>query len=180
MRDNDQDAWRRLVNLYSPLVGHWFRQWGAAPDDVPDLLQEVFSSVSRHLSSYRSDGPGSSFRGWIRTIARNKFLDHVRARSTPAEGGTEARVRLEGVVDTDILPDASDSDSEITELYLRALDQVRAQFEERTWRAFWLVAMERRGTADVAAELGLSPNSVRQARSRVLRRLKQELGELIA
>ena len=169
-----------MVNLYAPLVGHWFRNWGAAPDDVPDLLQEVFGAVARHLSTYRPDQPGSTFRGWIRTIARNKFLDHVRGRATPAEGGSEAMVRLEGVAGADEPPDASDSDSEVAELYLRALEQVRAQFEERTWAAFWRVAMERRQTAEVAAELGLSPNTVRQARSRVLRRLKQELGELIA
>ena len=75
VRDNDQDAWRRLVNLYSPLVSCWFRKWGAASDDVPDLLQDVFGAVSRHLPSYRSEQPGSTFRGLLRTIARNKLLD---------------------------------------------------------------------------------------------------------
>jgi RNA polymerase sigma-70 factor (ECF subfamily) len=40
--------------------------------------------------------------------------------------------------------------------------------------------MDERSPADVAVELGISPNSVRQAKSRVLRRLKEELGELIA
>ncbi len=63
---------------------------------------------------------------------------------------------------------------------IAALEQVRLQFEERTWQAFWKVAMEDRPAADVAAELGLSVTSVRQAKSRVLRRLKEELGELIA
>ena len=106
VRDNDQDAWRRLVNLYAPLVGHWFRNWGAAPDDVPDLLQEVFGAVARHLSTYRPDQPGSTFRGWLRTIARNKFLDHRRGRGTLAEGGSEAMVRLEGVAGADEPPDA--------------------------------------------------------------------------
>ena len=126
VRDNDQDAWRRLVNLYAPLVGHWFRVWGAAPDDVPDLMQEVFGAVARHLATYRPDQPGSTFRGWLRTIARNKFLDHVRTRSTPAEGGSEALVRLESVAGADEPPDSSDSDSEVAALYLRALEQVRA------------------------------------------------------
>lgn len=42
------------------------------------------------------------------------------------------------------------------------------------------VAIADRSPADVAPELGLSPKSVRQAKSRVLRRLREELGELIA
>jgi RNA polymerase sigma-70 factor (ECF subfamily) len=60
------------------------------------------------------------------------------------------------------------------------LDLVRAQFEDRTWQAFWKVAVENASPADVAGQLGMTPTSVRQAKSRVLRRLKVELGEVIA
>ena len=38
---------------------------------------------------------------------------------------------------------------------------------------------EGRRTADVAADLAVSPASIRQARSRVLRRLREEVGDLI-
>ena len=54
----------------------------------------------------------------------------------------------------------------------------RAEFEERTWQAFWRVTVEGQDTAEVAAQLGISANGVRQAKSRVLRRLREELGEL--
>jgi RNA polymerase sigma-70 factor, ECF subfamily len=57
---------------------------------------------------------------------------------------------------------------------------VRAQFEERTWKAFWKVAMENRGPAEVAVEMGMTSNTVRPARSRVLHRLEEVLGEVIA
>ena len=57
---------------------------------------------------------------------------------------------------------------------------VRDQFEERTWRAFWRVAVEDRSPSEVAEELGITANAVRQAKSRVLRRLREEMGELIA
>jgi RNA polymerase sigma-70 factor (ECF subfamily) len=180
VKANDQEAWRRLVDLYSPLVAHWYRQWGAAPDDVADLVQEVFAAVSPDLKAFRPDRPGATFRGWLRGIARNKFSDHFRRRVAAAEGGSEALARLRRVPGDADEPDPSDSDAEVSALYRRALEQVRAQFEERTWQAFWRVAMEGRSPADVAAELGISPNGVRQAKSRVLRRIKEELGELIA
>ncbi len=58
----------------------------------------------------------------------------------------------------------------------RALDQVRAEFEDRSWQAFWRVAVDGRRAADVAAELKISVNAVYVARSRILRRLRDILG----
>jgi RNA polymerase sigma-70 factor, ECF subfamily len=55
---------------------------------------------------------------------------------------------------------------------------VRGEFEERTWQAFWLTAIEERSPATLSTELGMSPASIRQAKSRVLRRLKAEVGDL--
>lgn len=179
-RSNDQEAWRRLVDLYSPLVAHWCQRWGAAPGDVPDLVQEVFAAVAPGLSTFRHDRPGGTFRGWLRGIARNKVRDYFRRGRGDAEGGTEALIRLREVPVEGDRTDDTDTDTEVAALYRRALEQVRCRFEERTWLAFWKVAMEDRSAAEVAAELGLSQNGVRQAKARVLRRIKEELGELIA
>lgn len=172
------------MDLYSPLVAHWFQHWGVAPADVPDLVQEVFATVAPGLATFRHERPGGTFRGWLRGIAQNKVRDHFRRGCGSAEGGTEALIRLQEVPVEGGVPDSTDSgadtNAEVAALYRRALEQVRCQFEERTWLAFWKVAVEDRSPADVADELGLSPNGVRQAKSRVLRRLKEELGELIA
>jgi RNA polymerase sigma-70 factor (ECF subfamily) len=45
---------------------------------------------------------------------------------------------------------------------------------------FWRATVESCTTAEVAAELGITPNAVRLAKSHVLRRLREEMGELIA
>ena len=58
------------------------------------------------------------------------------------------------------------------------MNLVRSEFEERTWNAFWRSTVEVEPTADIALSLGITANSVRQAKSRVLRRLRQELGEI--
>jgi RNA polymerase sigma-70 factor (ECF subfamily) len=64
-------------------------------------------------------------------------------------------------------------------LYLRALEQVRGHFDERTWQAFWLTAIDGRSPTDLAGELGMTAGNIRQAKSRVLRRIRQELGDLL-
>jgi len=68
----------------------------------------------------------------------------------------------------------------MSQLYRRALEQVRSEFEEPTWRAFWLTTVEDRAPVALADELGMTPAAIRQAKSRVLRRLKREMGELLA
>jgi RNA polymerase sigma-70 factor, ECF subfamily len=177
---NDQEAWQRLVSLYSPLVSYWCRRRGIPPVDVQDVVQEVFAAVAAGLRKFRLDQPGTTFRGWLRGIASHKLQDYHRRASARGEGGSTALARMQEVPSDRDASDLSESDGEVANLYRRALEQVRCQFEERTWQAFWKVAMEDHTPADVAAELGLSVTSVRQAKSRVLRRLKEELGELIA
>jgi RNA polymerase sigma-70 factor (ECF subfamily) len=59
------------------------------------------------------------------------------------------------------------------------LDLVRAEFESHTWEAFRRVAIERQSSARVAVDLGMSIAAVYQAKSRVLRRLRQELDGLM-
>jgi RNA polymerase sigma-70 factor (ECF subfamily) len=59
------------------------------------------------------------------------------------------------------------------------VELVRGEFEERTWQAFWLTTIDGRAPAALADELGMTSAAIRQAKSRVLRRLKQEMGELL-
>jgi RNA polymerase sigma-70 factor (ECF subfamily) len=67
---------------------------------------------------------------------------------------------------------------QIRDLRLRALELIRAEFEPKTLTAFWRVTVDGEATADVARDLGITPSAVRLAKSRVLRRLREELGDL--
>ena len=60
----------------------------------------------------------------------------------------------------------------------RLLEQIQDEFKEATWQAFWRTTIESQYPADVARDLNLSVDSVYQAKSRVLRRLRRELKEL--
>ena len=181
VRANDQQAWRRLVHLYAPLVGYWCRRRGVREADVDDLTQDVFRKAFTALDTFRRDRPGDTFRGWLRVIARTQALDHHRLRGRqPAEapGGTSAGISLREVPDMAGLDEEDDDNSEIAALHRRALDLVQGEFQEKTWRAFWRAAVEGAEARDVAKELGMTVVSVRQAKSRVLRRLREELGDL--
>jgi RNA polymerase sigma-70 factor (ECF subfamily) len=174
----DDSAWQRLVSLYTPLVQHWCRRAGVTPADVQDVAQDVFVSLSVSLVDFHPERTGS-FRKWVRGIARHKALDHFRRRrgEQAAVGGTIAHGLIESLPEQDDDPD-TDAD-EAGGLYRRALTLIQGQFEDRTWQAFWRTAVDGHPTNVVAGELGLTPVAVRIAKSRVLARLRADLGELI-
>lgn len=181
LQENDSDAWERLVRLYRPLVAYWCSRAGVTGADAEDVVQELFQTAAAKMPEFRRDRPGDTFRGWLRGITRNLLLAHARraARETAAAGGTDAHLRLNEIADSEKL-DEQDPPSVVNELYHRALEQVRGEFEDRTWRAFLRTADDGRTAVEAGAEFGLSSAAVRQAKSRVLRRLRQELGELIS
>jgi RNA polymerase sigma-70 factor (ECF subfamily) len=153
-----------------------------AEQDIVDLLQEVFAAVARNLGDFRKQQPHDTFRGWLATIARNKVRDYKRQRldRPVAAGGTEAARRLGQAPDPQAIVDApeADDDPAFGKVLQRAIEAIRGEFHERTWQAFWGVAVEGRCAADVAAELAMQPGTVRVCKSRVLSRLRRELGDL--
>ena len=58
-----------------------------------------------------------------------------------------------------------------------ALDAARASFDERTWKSFWLVVVEGNSAVEVAKQLKMRPGAVRQAKYRVIQRLRRDLGD---
>ena len=183
LREADADAWNRLVALYGPLVAHWVRRGGVDGADAEDLAQEVFREVSQALPAFRRDRPGDTFRGWLRGVTRIAVLRHGRAagRQPHAAGGTVALDHLHALRDAaaPVDDDLDDPPAERNALYKRALALVKGEFEGKTWQMFWACTVEGKPPGEVAAGLGVSAAAVRQAKSRVLRRLKEEIGDLI-
>jgi RNA polymerase sigma-70 factor, ECF subfamily len=181
VRARQPDAWRRLTDLYGPAVYRWCRQAGVPRDDALDLVQEVFAAVARDIGSFRRDRPGDSFAAWLRAVTRNIYLLYFRRRRgrPVAEGGTEAQDRFLHVPETAEPPEPSDAGDATGVVLPIGLELVRAEFEPQTWDAFRRVAVAGHPPARVAVELGMTIDAVYQAKSRVLRRLRQEFDGLL-
>ena len=176
VQDGSPEGWRRIVDLYAPVVARWCRRWGLQAADVENVLQDVFLTVARHLATFRGDPGSGRFRAWLSTITRTRLSDHRRSagREPPAVGGDEGRRRLEDLATPG---DDGQVDPVFRDLELRrALDLVRAEVTSPTWDAFWRTAVEGRTAEDAAADLSLSAGAVRLAKLRVLRRLRRLLG----
>jgi RNA polymerase sigma-70 factor (ECF subfamily) len=177
VRARQPEAWQRLVALYGPTVYGWCRRLGVSEANAADVVQDVFAAVATDIDRFHRDRPGDSFGAWLRTLTRHRVMDHHRRRQgqPDAHGGTSAYGRLLDVAET---PESSLSLSVERDprLSRRMLDLVRAEFEPSTWDAFWRIVVDGQPPAEVGDALGLSLAAVYKAKSRVLRRLREELG----
>ena len=71
----DEAAWRRLVEVYTPLIRHSLRVAGIQADDVDDLVQEVLGAVVRDLPVFQHNGRAGPFRAWLRGITVNRMQE---------------------------------------------------------------------------------------------------------
>lgn len=179
--DNDKQIWNAWGNTMWPTVylidkqGFWVRRVGLRAEEADDHVQEVLLLLVEKLHGFEHRGNGS-FRGWLRTVAVNKCRERFRRRQPQIADG--------GHVDLDQLADSAACslfwEQEYQQhLMARALEVMHAEFEPKTWQACWQRIVDGLPARTVARNLGLSEASVYVYTGRVLRRLREELSELL-
>jgi RNA polymerase sigma-70 factor, ECF subfamily len=182
LRSQEQRAWEELVKLFGPVLYEWCRRSGLQPEEAADVSQDVFLSAAVNLHTFHRSTELGSFRGWLWTITQNKIRDHFRRQShrPVAFGGTDAGKAFANIEAIDVDQMDSQTGFDSRQAIMRGtLEIIRSDFDERTWRAFWLMAIDDRSSAEVGEQLGMSKDAVRQAKRRVLKRLNEELNELV-
>ncbi len=172
----DEESWKRLVGLYTPLLQRWLRQAGMDGPDVDDLSQEVFAALLRELPQFQHNGQRGAFRHWLRSILVHRLRDFLRKQRN--------RVRFTGGAQiSDMLDSLADPASELSRLWdeqhdtfivRRLLEMIEPEFTASTWKAFRCQVLDGLSPAEAADALGLSLDAVYTAKSRVLRRLRRE------
>jgi RNA polymerase sigma-70 factor (ECF subfamily) len=171
----DADSWRTFVSLYAPLIYRFSRGWGLQDADAADLTQEVMGEVIQGIRAFEYRPERGRFRDWLLIITRRRLIRFH---------GLKARIPVPGLGSN--LPEPADEsapdpewDEAFNERVLRvALQRIRPGFGATVWRAFERVWMDRRPAAEAADELSMSIEAVYMAKSRVLRRLEEEVRDI--
>ena len=117
------------------------------------MMQDVMRSISSAIGRLDYDRNQGSFRGWLFTVTRNKIFNFLSARRIrPQSSGDSATNRL-----LNAHPEGEEGTDAWEMEYQRrlaslAMDRVKGEFQENTWRAFWLTAVEGVAATDVAKQ----------------------------
>lgn len=171
----DEQAWREFVEIYEPLIYRLIRRSGLQQVDAQELTQDALVAVAGAIERGAGDFQQGSFRGWLSRIARNMMINYL-TRVRPGQrgvGGSDFHRLIQEQ------PGRFEAEETVFDLeqqrqvFQWAAAQIRGEFQEATWQAFWQTSVEGRGIAATAEALGLSVGSVYAARSRVMAKLKR-------
>jgi RNA polymerase sigma-70 factor (ECF subfamily) len=169
---NRPAAWQRLVEKATPLADLWCRRAGVASSDVDDVVQEVFAAAWSHIAAFRPDRAGVVFPAWLRGIARHKIADYFRRSAHRVDAAARPSLAVYLPLEDESLPDEERC---LCGHLQKALEEAQSEFEARTWEGFWETTVEEQPAAEVGARLGMTAGAVRQAKHKVLQRLREKL-----
>ena len=174
----ESSDWGRLQGVYLPLIQRWLDRIPGLGDESADLAQEVLVVIFREVPRFDRQREGS-FRAWLRQVTVNKVRNYRRQRHRRPAGLDTAEGFLERLSDpnNDLAREWDrDHDKHVVE---KLLAVVQPDFSLTTWEAFQRFGVDGVPAGRVAEELGLTENAVILAKSRVLKRLREEAGDLL-
>ena len=178
-RPEDEQAWQEFVSAYEPFLLRMLVRRGLSDADSRDIVQQVFLSVCRSLNRWNPDGEEASFRRWLSGVTRNTMLKFLRSqRSQPNGLGGSDFLNLQAE-----LTSKDSSDGELQREYIRevfqfAAEQVRREFREQSWQAFWRTTVEGQPVDVVARDLEVERGAIYMSRSRIMARIRLRIAEL--
>ena len=175
LRDSgDGVSWEQFVRVYGPAVYHFCRRRGVQDSDAVDLVQDVLAQVVVSIRSFHYDPARGRFRDWLGAVTRSKLARHWKAAARPDSPGPNADPDQLGANGVD--PEwASELDAHLLHA---ALKSIRGAFDPTNWRAFELTWVDGHPAASAAAALGIPVAQVYVAKSRITKRLADELKHL--
>jgi len=174
----DQAAWYEFVEIYRPVILRLARHKGMQEADAEDVAQQVLVSIAKAVEEREHDPKRAKFRTWLNRVAHNAILNTLtRGKPDRGTGGSQ----MQAMLNEQESPNGPDSDllriEYRREIFRWAANRVRKEFHQATWDAFWLTAVEGRDIEIVAEMLGKNRGAIYAARSRIIRRIQEEVSE---
>lgn len=184
LKENENEAWERLVELYAPMIyGRFRKTWRFSEADSKSIGQDVFLAIARSIKTFDRQRVGS-FRKWLRVVIDNKGKNLLaKQRGPSAAGGSGNQNALANVIDpisqSTTLDDTEQEMSERCTIMRQALRSVENEFSTRDLQIFWDVVVEGIDRGEIAKKLDVTTNVVYLVLSKIRKRLRQVYEDLL-
>ncbi|MFT3882185.1 MAG: sigma-70 family RNA polymerase sigma factor [Gemmatales bacterium] len=171
LRDaRDNGAWALFVEVYTPLIFRYCRKHHLQEADAAEVAQEVLLQVNRSITAFEYQPERGRFRDWLGSVVRSKLSRFFRKARPGTNDDTQELANLPA-----LQSDADWADHFNDDLLQTTLTRIQGEFEEHTWLAFTKVWRENNSAAETAKDLAMPVSMVYVAKSRVLKRLREEI-----
>jgi len=171
-QSGNEEAWRELFEISTPLIFKVCRQRGLGVADAHDIVQETMVVIVRDLSKLESVAEPFRFQSWVRKIALNKINDHYRRRAV----ATRLDERSLEWSSPQLHP--NEEEEWHWEILHRVINAVRRKVSESDFAIFNLSVIEGHGSQEAARLLNKTVGAVYSAVKRVTLLARNEAAKL--
>ena len=173
----NEAAWQRLFDLYAGFVYSIARSKGLAQHDAEDVVQTVFSDLSRNLPSFSYDRRKGRFRSYLSGLVHWRVMDRLKAGKRDADLKASFWEEAKGAAL------AGDSDFEDREWQAAALEEalrrIKPEVRPEHYAAFVASAIEGQDTETVAKLHGITGENLYQIRRRLTAKLRETVEQVL-
>ncbi len=169
----DAASWGEFHSIYRPLLIRYARHRGLDAESAEDVAQQCLAAVSQRIRGFEKK---RSFRAWLRGMVDHKVADHF------AKFGRPPAQLHESSMESDAESETLSNLWEVTwngRLLQVLSEHLRSHFAEHTMRAFEMYVMRDMPVEQIANLLGMTPNQIYVAKSRVVRYLRESCDEVL-
>jgi RNA polymerase sigma factor (sigma-70 family) len=176
---HDEQSWDEFVGIYGRFIYAVVRKMNVSEHDAEDLTQQMLVNLWQKIPELDATEI-KRFRNWIASITRNFVIDYFRKQSR--ETKKIERASQEDNLDhlkSIRLPeiDAIVQNQWRIHITSLAMENIKPLFSANALEVFQL-SLKGKSVEEIATELGLKEKSVSQLKSRVKKRLTEEVERL--
>ena len=170
----DQATWSDFDHTYRPLLRRWLQGTALADADVEDIIQEVMVFVAANLNRFDHNHRTGAFRKWLRGVAVNTARNHLRKQRHETLSSEAVQQRLSELEDDSSRVSLAFEQDCQRALIRQLLQRIERGFTPETMSIFRQYVIDGASVQNTASHHGVSKAAVYVAKSKVMRRLREE------
>lgn len=188
LQNRDSKAWNDFMWLYVPLIRYWCRlkKDVLSRPERQDISADVLQRVSTSIGKFDLTREARSFRGWLRRITENRISDFLQERAKRKDivclSDVPEHLNIPNpVMEMQDVDDELALEQEAEERFIllkQILNRIKPEFREKSWDVFHLILVAEKDSSEIAEMTGMTGPAIRQIRSRILKRIREEYAEL--
>ncbi len=171
----DRTAWDEFDSIYRPLLHRIALARGLDAAAAEEATQQCMAAVNRYIGGFEYEPKRGKFKGWLATMVNNRIKNMLRdRRDIQAQTKDFAELHDQGPSPADVF------DKLWRQEHLRhCLRLIKGEVDESTFKAFVAYVMEEQPVERVCEEFNMTPNQVHAIKSRMTRRIRQRMTDLL-
>ena len=173
----NEAAWQRLFDLYAGFIFSIARSKGLKPEDADDIVQVVFTDLTRNLPTFQYDRSKGKFRSYLAGLVHWRVTDRLKAGKRDMELMASFEEESKATAAGDTAFEEREWQAAAME---EALRRIKPDVRPEHYAAFVASTVEGQDTETVMRLYGLSRDNLYQIRKRLTAKLRETVEQVLA